>query len=217
MLKNKIITHSLCTMFFVAAPLAVAVTPGHAWNNITIDYETHNGNTDPAKGIYYENSKSWRTGIWPYSSINGAHRYLSDWQEGIPRIGKAFWYVKVPETGWYNLQTCYFQTENRTHDADYAVYVNTKTADVGTATPVYKVTIDQEGPVAATVWVNLGTYCLKKSDISMVVLDGNDNLSDDADASRWTFVGEEYQSKICGGGGKITTPIIKPLLLKDNK
>ncbi len=216
MLKNKIVTYSLCTMFFVAAPLAVAVTPGHAWDIKRIDYETHNDSKDVVKGIY-DDKGEWKS--WNYAAINDWYRYLS-YEVGPTRLGIAFWYVKIPKTGFYQLKTAYQSTKHRTTDADYAIYVNATTAQVEnkTAVPVYKTTVDQhaaDSSVSETRWNNLGTFCFKKNDISMIVLDGRDDSgSDSADASDWIYVGEKYKSQKCGGGD--ITPLIQPLLLKDD-
>jgi len=201
MLKNKVVTYSLCAMFMVAAPLAVAVTPGHAWDVKRIDYETHNGSTDVVKGIYADKG-DWKS--WNYAAINNWYRYLS-YEVAPLRHGIAFWYVKIPKTGFYRLKTAYQSTKHRTTDADYAVYVNATTAQAEnkTAVPVYKTVVDQhaaDSSVSETRWATLGTFCLKKNDISMIVLDGRDDSgSDSADASDWIYVGEVYNSKKCGG------------------
>lgn len=217
MLKTKIITYSFCAMFMVAAILTVAVTPGHAWDVKRIDYETHNGSTDVVKGIY-DDKGEWKS--WNYAAINDWYRYLS-YEVGPTRLGIAFWYVKIPKTGFYRLKTAYQSTKHRTTDADYAVYVNATTAQAEnkTVAPVYKTVVNQSSPnptVSKTVWATLGTFCLKKNDISMIVLDGRDDSgSDSADASDWIYVGEVYNSKKCAGMD--LTPLIQPLLLKDKK
>jgi len=89
------------------------------------------------------------------------------------------------KTGFYKIETSYFATENRTFDADYAVYVNTTTtaATNKTAKPVFATVINQIGN--DVTWKTLGTYCLKKNDISMIVLDNNDDSgSASTDAGR---------------------------------
>lgn len=200
MFKNKIVTYSLSGMFMVAAPLAVAVTPGHAWDMITIDSETHQNNTNLTEGSYIDTG-AWKWRLWP-TCANGGYRFLTV-EIDPQRHGIAFWLVQVPKTGFYKLETSYFATENRTTDADYAVYVNTTTAAAAnqSVTPVYAVTINQTQAHGSSVpWVNLGTYCLEKNDISMIVLDNmDDSGSASTDASRWTYVGEEYNSERCGG------------------
>lgn len=211
-------------MFFVAAPLAVAVTIGHAappvtaWpdgNVKTIDYETHHTSTNLANGVYLDQG-AWKTSIWPAAS-NGSYRYLTV-SIDPQRHGIAFWRVQIPKTGWYKLETTYLSGENRGPDADYAVYVN-KTTDAVlnyTAKPVYSVIINQHTTDLTNPWPSLGTYCLQANDISMVVEDGRDDTYSDAvDATRWTYMGEVYNSKKCGGSDLI--PIIKPLLLKTKK
>jgi hypothetical protein len=197
MLKNKIITHSLCTIFFIAAPLAIAVTPGNAaWKVKEIDYETHHTSTDPVEGVYMDKG-AWKWREWP-DCHHGGYRFLT--VELDPnRHGIAFFLVQIPKTGFYKLETSYFDTHNRTYDADYAVYVNATTAEAENKTvkPVYAVSISQVGP-GAIPWKDMGTYCLQKDDISMLVLDNyDDSQSASTDASRWTFVGEEYNSQNC--------------------
>ena len=199
-------------MFFVAALFAVAVTPGNAWEVKIIDYETHNGNTNLAEGSYIDKG-AWKSRDWP-TCLNGEYRFLTV-ELDAKRRGIAFWSVRIPQNGWYKLETSYRASENRTTDADYAVYVNRTTAEAeNKVRPVYARSINQTHG-SSTPWVDLGAYCLKKNDISMIVLDGrDDSQSDSADASRWTFVGESYKSKRCGGVD--ITPIINPLLLKKN-
>jgi len=215
MLKNKIITYSLCAMFMVAAPLAVAVTPGHAWDVITIDSETHQNNTNLSDGSYIDTG-AWKWRLWPTCS-NGGYRFLTV-EIDPKRHGIAFWLVQVPKTGFYKLETSYFATENRTTDADYAVYINVTTAAAAnkTAKPVHEVSINQtQEHGSSTPWKNLGTYCLQAKDISMIALNNmDDSGSASTDASRWTYVGEKYNSQRCGGMD--LTPIIQPLLLDNN-
>jgi len=215
MLKNKIVTHLLNTIFFVAAPLAVAVTPGNAWEVKIIDYETHNRNTNLAEGSYMDKG-AWNSRAWP-TCLNGEYRFLTV-ELDRQRRGIAFWSVRIPQNGWYKLETSYRASENRTNDADYAVYVNRTTAEAeNKAAPVHAISINQTQTYgSSTPWVDLGTYCLEKDDISMIVLDGrDDSQSDSADASRWTFVGEKYKSQRCGGVD--ITSIINPLLLKERQ
>lgn len=186
MLKNKIITHSLYTMFMIAAPLAVAVTPGHAWDVKSVDYETHLNKTDLIDGSYLETG-GWVTYSWPCA--NGAYRYLSSLVGN--RIGMALWLVEIPKTGWYKMETSFRASENRTTEANYAVYVNTSTADAisRTGTPVDETSFSQRGE--GTSSATIGQYCLQPGDISMLVLDGDDGQSDSADATTWTFVGTQ--------------------------
>ncbi|MDP3694903.1 MAG: hypothetical protein Q8R42_02170, partial [Desulfocapsaceae bacterium] len=214
MLKTKIITYSFCAISMVAAPLTVAVTNAHAWDVMRIDYETHNGNTNPVKGIYLDKGE-WKS--WNYAAINNWYRYLS-YEVGPTRHGIAFWLVKIPKTGFYQLKTAFQSTKHRTYDANYAVYVNaTMTeAENKTAKPVYETIVDQRSPnptVSETKWAEMGTYCLQKNDISMLVLDGRDDTeSDSADATDWTFVGEEYNSQRCTSGANMVP--INHLLLR---
>ncbi len=181
-------------------------------NTRMVDWETHANSTDLEKGIYFDEgwggNPGWRTGYWPYGNMNGNQRYLSSWQEGYPRSGIAFWMLKIPKTGFYKLESCYKQTENRTTDADYAVYTNTTIKEVednfpATSPPVgsigYKV-VNQRSHTVDVPWADLRTYCLEKGSISMIVEDGrDDNVSDSVDASRWTYIGDTYGSSYCGG------------------
>lgn len=224
MLKNKIVTHSLCTMLCVAAPLAVAVTPGHAWDVHKVDYETNNEALQLTKpycsditsdagrelcrdgrltdGEYLETG-GWVSYTWPGTG-NGGYRYLS--ASVGNRHGMALWNVKIPKAGLYKIESSYRASENRTTKADYFVYVNTSTTDVrnktATTPPVGKKSFSQRGNGPTTT--TIGEYCLKQNDISMLVLDGDDGQSDSSDATTWTFVGS------CGGNN--ITPIHKLLL-----
>jgi hypothetical protein len=172
------------------------ITPGQAWNVKVIDYETNHTSTSLAEGIYMDQG-AWQWRSWA-TCHNGGYRFLT--VELDPnRHGIAFWSVQMPKTGWYKLETSYFDTHNRTNDADYAVYVNKTPAEAAnhSATPVYQTSINQIGP-GIVPWVSLGTYCLHQNDISMLVLDNmDDTQSASTDASRWTFVGEEYNSARC--------------------
>ena len=173
-----------------------AVTPGLAWNVKTIDYETNHTSTSLAEGVYMDQG-AWKWREWP-TCHNGGYRFLTV-ELDPQRHGIAFWSVQIPKTGWYKLETSYFDTHNRTNDADYAVYVNKTTTEAAnhTAEPVYETSISQIGP-GSVPWRSLGTYCLQKNDISMLVLDNmDDSQSASTDASRWTFVGEEYNSAKC--------------------
>ena len=187
-------------MFMVATPLTVAVSPAHAsWDVMRVDYETNNGNTDPVKGIYIDKGE-WKS--WNYAAINNWYRYLS-YEVGPTRHGIAFWLVKIPKTGFYQLKTAFQATKHRTDDANYAVYVNATTgeAENKTVAPVYETIVNQtvsNPTISETRWADIGTFCLQKDDISMLVLDGRDDTkSDSADATDWTFVGEEYNSQRC--------------------
>ena len=148
-------------MLFMTAPLAVAVTSGHAWDVIEIDSETHTGNTNPIEGIYMDKG-AWKWREWP-DCHHGGYRFLT--VELDPnRHGIAFFLVQIPKTGFYKLETSYFDTHNRTNDADYAVYVNATTAEAENQTvkPVYAVSISQVGP-GEIPWRDMGTYCLQKT------------------------------------------------------
>lgn len=52
-------------MFFVAAPLSVAVTPGNVWEVKTIDYETHLNSTNLAEGSYMDKGAWVSRGLGP--------------------------------------------------------------------------------------------------------------------------------------------------------
>ncbi len=174
-----------------------AFTPGQAWNVKTIDYETHRNSTNLADGVYMDKG-AWKTSNWPNAS-NGSYRYLSV-SVDPQRHGIAFWSVRIPKTGFYKIETTYLSGENRGADADYAVYVNATTAEAEdkTAKPVYSTIINQHSAILSNPWPSMGTYCLQANDISMLVEDGrDDSLSDAVDATRWTFVGAEYNSARC--------------------
>lgn len=216
MMKSKTILYSLWIIFFMAVPLVMAVRAASAWEVKTIDYETHLNSTDLANGSYLEKGEAWRNYDFPIAS-NGGYRFLSHWEINLPRTGMAFWLVKIPRNGWYKLETSYRVSENRTPDADYAVYVNKTTADVEAlkAIPEYAVSVSQVGETSVP-WLALGTYCLQQGDVSMIVLDGrDDNYSDSADAGRWTYMGTENNSQYCGGQNRNMAPI-NYLLLKSN-
>jgi hypothetical protein len=212
MLKSKIAMYSLSTMLFVATPLTVAVTSGHAWDVKIIDYETHHDNTNLVEGSYTDTG-AWLSRFWP-TCHNQGYRFLTVALDPL-RHGIAFWRIQIPKTGFYTIETSYFDTHNRTTDADYAVYVNATTTAAAnkTAKPVYAVSINQTGP-GVVPWKSLGTYCLQKDDISMIVLDNmDDSGSASTDASRWTYAGEDYDSKRCGGANLVP---VNHLLLDDS-
>lgn len=210
MVKNKIVIPALGAFSCVIIALAVAVPLCHAWDVKIIDYETHLNNTNLSEGSYIDTG-AWVSGVWPTCS-NGGYRYLTRSLDP-QRRGIAYWLVQVPVTGFYKLETSYRATENRTSDADYAVYVNATTAAAAnkTSIPVYALTISQIG--SSVPWVNLGTYCFQENDISMIVLNNMDDSGSAAtDASRWTYVGDEYNSTRCGA--EVNMAPVNYLLLK---
>jgi hypothetical protein len=213
-------------MICVAAFSVLFTGTGHTteWETKRIDYETHNGSSDLNEGVYNDIG-DWKS--WKFDAINGYYRYLS--LEVSPlRTGIAFWYVKIPRTGFYRLKTAYFCTKHRTNDADYAVYKNVSETDARnrSVVPVYEISVNQQAEnddIAETRWVDLGVYCLKKNDLSMIVLDGrDDDQSDSADASDWIYIGGRYGSKVCADpaptpSGSVNMAPINFLLLRDKK
>jgi hypothetical protein len=216
LMKNKIIIHFVCIMSFALLLFAGDVAHAGAWKVKIIDNETHRNNSNLAEGSYIDIGDSWRTSDRPYM-INGQSRYLSQWEGRMQRKGTAYWRVQIPRTGWYILESSYKQSVNRTRDANYAVYVNTAIDDIEnySATPVYTAIIDQYGDGVSTIkWADLKVHCLKQGEISVIALDGrDDNYSDSADAGRWTYMGEEYNSVRCGTKAPKIAPI-NSLLLK---
>jgi hypothetical protein len=201
MLKKNQMMSLPCLMslavFFCTAPVVHAT----AWDVRIIDNETHRNNPDLAEGSYIDIGDSWRTSERPYM-INGQSRYLSQWEGRMQRKGTAYWRVQIPRTGWYKHEASYKQSVNRTRDANYAIYVNTVIADIENfaATPIYTTIIDQYGDGVSTIkWADLQVHCFAQGEISVIALDGrDDNYSDSADAGRWTYLGEEYDSVQCG-------------------
>jgi hypothetical protein len=194
---------------------AGANTPAPAWEVKVIDNETHRNNTDLKEGSYIDIGESWRTSERPYM-VNGQSRYLSQWEGRMRRVGTAYWRVQIPRTGWYRLEASYKQSVNRTHDADYAIYVNTAIDDIEnyTATPEYRTVVDQYGQ-SIIKWADLNIHCFTENDISIIALDGrDDNYSDSADAGRWTYMGEEYNSERCGINSPNMVPV-NSILLKN--
>lgn len=195
----------LLTLVALVACFMPCFAQAENWGTRRIDNETHRRNhylvtdTELENGVYYDIG-DWKS--WQYSAINGYYRYLSV-EVSPERHGIAFWYVKIPRAGFYQIKTAYFSTKHRTNDADYAVYLNVspqKAIDKG-AKPVFEKVVNQRGHGAITKWADMGTYCLKKDDVSMLVLDGRDDSeSDSTDATDWIYVGEEYKGEYCVGG-----------------
>lgn len=214
-MMHKVFIYSFLLVLGVVLPAIEVVAREMAWSVKLIDNETHRNNADLGEGSYIDIGDSWRTSERPYM-VNGQSRYLSQWEGRMKRHGTAYWRVLIPRTGWYKLEASYKQSVNRTHDADYSIYVNTAIDDIENfrATPVYMTTVDQYGE-STIKWADLQTHCFKQDEISIIALDGrDDNYSDSADAGRWTYMGEEYNSVKCG----IETVNIAPahsLLLKD--
>lgn len=217
-MENNKIIFSLCLVSLAVVACAATVAHATAWDVRIIDNETHRNNSDLAEGSYIDIGDSWRTSERPYM-INGQSRYLSQWDGLMERRGTAYWRVQIPKTGWYRHEASYKQSVNRTRDADYAIYVNTAIEDIENyeAKPIYTTIIDQYGDGVSTIkWADLQVHCFEEGQISVIALDGrDDNYSDSADAGRWTYMGEEYNSVQCST--KATVPNIAPinsLLLK---
>lgn len=214
-MEKKLITTIVVLMSLAIVPHAGANTPENAWEVKIIDNETHRNNTNLEEGSYTDIGDSWRTSERPYM-VNGQSRYLSQWEGRMQRRGTAYWRVQIPRTGWYKLEASYKQSVNRTRDADYAIYVNTSIDDIENykATPGYRAIVDQYGQ-SIIKWADLKTHCFTENDISIIALDGrDDNYSDSADAGRWTYMGEEYNSARCGINAPNMAPI-NSILLKN--
>lgn len=200
-MKNNKIIPSLCLVSLAVVSLAATVAHATAWDVRMVDNETHRNNVDLAEGSYIDIGDSWRTSERPYM-INGQSRYLSQWEGRMKRMGTAYWRVRIPRTGWYKHEASYKQSVNRTRDADYAIYANAAIDDIENydVTPVYAASIDQYGDGVSTIkWADLKVHCFNEGEISVIALDGrDDNYSDSADAGRWTYLGEEYNSEQCG-------------------
>lgn len=215
-MKSKTIILSACLLPFALASLALADIHANVWDVKIIDNETHRNNTNLEEGSYTDIGDSWRTSERPYM-VNGQSRYLSQWEGRMRRVGTAYWSVRIPRTGWYKLEASYKQSENRTHDADYAIYVNAKINDIENykVTPEYKVVVDQYGH-SIIKWADLDIHCLMEKDISIIALDGrDDNYSDSADAGRWTYMGEEYDSARCSKKIPLIIAPVNSILLKN--
>jgi hypothetical protein len=203
-MSKKSIVRSLCAFSFAVVGLAWAAAPVQAWDEIIIDYETHLDNPSLVQGTYTDwtdLSYPWRTSnYWPYV-MNGYSRYTSSWDVNNPRHGVAVWRVQIPKTGWYSLKASYKQTENRTSEAQYYVYINATINDIKnySATPVYHLVFDQEGTDFGQFnYAEFGEFCLKQGDVSVLVLDAREtDRSSSADAAIWSYRGEVYNSKTC--------------------
>jgi len=193
---------------------AAKISHATPWDIKIVDNETHRNNVDLAEGSYIDIGDSWRTSERPYM-INGKSRYLSQWEGRMKRHGTAYWRVQIPRTGWYKHEASYKQSVNRTRDADFAIYVNTPIEDIENyrEEPLYAAIIDQYGDGTSTIkWADLQVHCLLEGEISVIALDGrDDNYSDSADAGRWTYMGDEYESEGCGGQPPGITPGIAPV------
>lgn len=211
-MKNKIIINSVLMISFFLAPIFGSAASADVWDIKIIDNETHRNNANLSEGSYIDIGDSWRTSERPYM-INGQSRYLSQWEGRMKRMGTAYWRVQIPRTGWYKLEASYKQSVNRTRDADYAIYVNKTIDDIEKyiANPLYTTVVNQYG--SSTIkWSDLKIHCFMAGDISIIALDGrDDNYSDSADAGRWTYMGEEYNSEACGVPPPDIVPNITPI------
>lgn len=210
MLKGNII-RSFCAFSLGALALVVAAAPGNAWEqtdaSLVVDYETHHDNPSLVRGTYTDWTdlpKPWNIGEgWPYN-LNFYGRYTSSWGGSQSRHGVAVWRVQIPETGWYDLRTNYKRTDNRTTAAQYYVYANVTIADIKnytTGAPIAYKVVDQHGPneeAGAWYYAELGAICMKKGDVSVLVLDAREtDRSSSADGAFWTYLGEKYKSQTC--------------------
>ncbi len=134
--------------------------------------------------LEYDPHGSWSSWSYP-GAYNGDWRYLSGLYDvaggPVPRMGAASWSVQVPVAGLYEISAHFFNTENRTTDADY--YIEDADGER------YHVVLNQFA--LPTGWHLLGEYELSEGQLSSVVLDGtDDNMSDEADAIRWKLIKE---------------------------
>jgi len=131
--------------FFAAASLITGATPANAWTKV-IDWETHDIDEAHystsgaaldamlANGVYqdighkageddgtYVRGGGWADNIWPPCN-QGYHRYTSTKGKTQKRWGIAFWLVRIPKTGFYELKSGYKATHNKTTHANYFVY-----------------------------------------------------------------------------------------------
>ncbi len=130
---------------------------------------------------------SWRSWYYP-GAYNDDWRYLSGLYDvpggPVPRKGTASWTTEIPVDGLYELSAHFFNTENRTTDADYFI-------EDGLG-EVHHVVLNQFA--LPTGWHTLGTYQLNEAQLSTITLDGtDDNMSDEADAVRWVLLEEAKQ------------------------
>lgn len=226
----KSIIRSLCALSFGAAALALFAAPGHAWDEITIDNETHRDNPSLVQGTYTDwtyNEHGWDTNPWPYV-WNNFSQFTSQWEGTQDRQGVAVWRVQIPKTGWYSLKAYYKETHNRTSAAQYYLYVNKTLPDIDSYKGTDKgdfvshLEFDQYGErVYEHTFAEIGTFCMKAGEVSVLVLDnrlGEAVRSASADAATWTYMGEEFNSEKCADAPPplpIVLPPINHLLLKN--
>ncbi len=207
MLKCKLFVRLGLVIVFGVAPLAVAVTPGNAWQEKIIDYETHLNNTDLDEGTYTDWTdlpQPWATGNqWPWV-YNSWARNTSQYGGDQPRYGIAVWRVRIPQTGWYYLKASYKETPNRTTKAQYYIYTDVTLDDIRSYTtdkgsPLYHLEFNQNGDDWDRYnYAEFGAFCWKKNQVSVLVLDGRATIrSSSADAAIWTYLGTTYKGEKC--------------------
>jgi hypothetical protein len=149
---------------------------------------------------YSETGNSWRTYPSPQSH-NGSYRYLSHWDRGVKRVGKAKWAVTVPVTGIYEVTITYRKTENRTPDANYFV-VRDREGNLE------QHIINQSSHSTSYEIRTLGQYEYGRGQEVYVLLDGtDDNYSDCADAARFKLIKELSE----GAAPAINSLLLKPV------
>lgn len=210
MLKTRVL-RSLCVFSFGVVAVAAVAAPGYAWEQTDatniVDYETHNNNPSLVAGTYTDWTglpNPWNIGEgWPYS-YNFYGRYTSSWGGSQARYGVAVWRWQIPKTGWYDLRSNFKRTENRTTAAQYYVYANVTIDDIKnhtTGAPILYKVVDQHGPneeAGAWYYAEFGAICMKAGDVSVLVLDASKtDRSSSADATFWTYLGENYNGQSC--------------------
>ncbi len=222
MFKGNFFIRSFLVVVFAAAPLVVAVSPGNAWQEKVIDYETHYNQPSLVEGTYTDwtdQPNPWADGNqWPWV-YNSYARYTSSYGGSQRRHGVAVWRVQIPKSGWYYLKASYKQTPNRTTAAQYYVYADVTLDDIKTdnVTPLADKVFNQNGDNWDRYnYVELGAFCMKKDQISVLVLDARQtDRSSSADAAIWTYLGEMYKGERCPDE-KVVAPVNQLLLGSSN-
>ncbi|MDX9723895.1 MAG: MopE-related protein [Myxococcota bacterium] len=131
----------------------------------------------PGSGYSEERAENWTN--YAVNACHGTYRYLSSTVGDGSRRGKAFWRPTLPIAGYYRVITRYRATENRSTDADYAMYTPN-------APPMRRVVNQRDG--SGCIEVDLGLhYCEAGSDCYLELDGSDDNLSDAADLSTFTL------------------------------
>lgn len=192
-----------CILLLLPALLIFShTTQASATNVLIVD------NGDPG---YSETGIAWVTYTFP-GAYNGEYRFLSHLGHTVERKGTATWEVDIPTTGKYRVDIHFRPTENRSNDADFHVY------DGNGVIHKYSVNQTYHGVLSSVGWYTLGTYFWDAGQIGKVVLDGtDDNLSDEADAVRWTLQGEDTDTPDTPDTSKTSNVPLNAILLLLNK